>query len=83
MQMMSIKDTRNYLVGKLLVKGYGEVFGAWKGRDDLGETDTWVRNIRKLMSARYKDKCIFHCSRQDKDFKFISGLRLADQKSVF
>lgn len=40
----------------LVVNGYDEVFGAWKKRDDLGETKTWVKNIRKLMSTRQKDE---------------------------
>ena len=29
-------------------------FGAWKDRTDIGDSEAWVRTIRKKMSSRYE-----------------------------
>ena len=29
-------------------------FGAWKDRTDIGDSEEWVRTIRKKMSSRYE-----------------------------
>jgi len=40
--------------GKVALGSLEEVFGAWKGRKDIEDTGSWVRNLRTKISKRLK-----------------------------
>ena len=40
--------------GKATLGSLEEVFGAWKGRKDIEDTGSWVRNLRTKISKRLK-----------------------------